>query len=282
VSGRAKTAHPVRQAFFRGLALVFALVFVLQPLQSGGEPLPAQSVAAALLMDVTGGTVLHAVDAGQSIPPASLTKIMTLFLAFDAMEAGKITNDDVVRVGEAVRGTYGATLGLEPGDTLTVGQAINGVAIASANDAATALAVHIAGSEPAFVARMNEKAEALGLNDTYYENPHGLPSPNQRTTAKDVAMLSAAYILSYPQALEVHSTQAMRFREKVYANRNTLLVTYPGLDGLKTGFITASGHCLVATAQRKGRRLLSVVLGAPSPDARDEVSADLLDAGFER
>ncbi|TVM17619.1 D-alanyl-D-alanine carboxypeptidase [Oceanidesulfovibrio indonesiensis] len=241
---------------------------------------PSQLVAAALLMDVQSGEFLHGVAADTHIPPASLTKIMTLFLVFDALSAGKVRQNDVMRVDDSVQDIYGARLGLQPGDVLTVGEAIYGVAVASANDAATALAVHIAGSEQAFVTRMNEKAASLELRNTYYENPHGLPSPGQKTTAADVANISRAYILSHTEALEVHSARTFQFRDVVFSNRNTLLGAYPGLDGLKTGFIRASGHCLVATATRHGRRLLSVVLGAASPEERDAASVELLDYGF--
>ncbi len=260
--------------------LVSCLAFVPGALQAENHQLPAQPVAAALLMDLQSGAVLHAVAADTSVPPASLTKIMTLFVVFDALAMKMTAMEDVIHVDGSVRGTYGATLGLEPGDTLTVGEAVRGVAVASANDAATALAVHVAGSEQAFVKRMNQKAAGMGLDKTHYDNAHGLPSANQRTSARDVASLSTAYILRYPQALDIHHKRSFSFRGKMYTNRNTLLNAYTGLDGLKTGYIKASGYCLVSTAMRGERRLLSVVLGAASPEARDAASAELLDYGF--
>lgn len=261
--------------------LVSCLGFIVPgALQAQNHQLPAQPVAAALLLDLQSGAVLHAVAADMSVPPASLTKIMTLCIVFDALATKMTTEEDVIHVDESVRGIYGATLGLEPGDALTVGEAVRGVAVASANDAATALAVHIAGSEQAFVKLMNQKAAGMGLDKTHYENAHGLSSANQRTSARDVASLSGAYILMYAQSLDIHRMRSFSFRGKTYTNRNTLLGTYTGLDGLKTGFIKASGYCLVSTATREGRRLLSVVLGAASPEARDAASAELLDYGF--
>lgn len=243
---------------------------------------PARHTAAAVLVDADTGDVLFARNADKRIAPASLTKIMTLLLALDAVAAGETSMDDVVRVDGSVNGVYGAKLGLKPGDTLTVDEAVRGVAVASANDAAVALAVHIAGSEQAFVARMNAKVVELGLADTHYANPNGLPAAGQRTTALDTARLSRFYIRRHPEALAIHSMRSYAFRGVTHTNHNTLLRSYPGIDGLKTGYIKASGYCLVATAMRNGVRLISVALGAPSPAARDAASRELLDYGFSQ
>lgn len=247
---------------------------------AGQDTLPSYPVAAVLVMDAESGAELYSMGADRPIPPASLTKIMTLYLVFDALSEGATTMDETIRVDESVQGVYGATLGLKPGDAISVGQALRGVAVASANDAAIALAIHIAGSEREFVQRMNEKAAVLSFDNSYYINPHGLPAKGQRTTAADVARLARMYIRHHPEALQIHGQQKFEFKETVYTNRNTLLGKYPGLDGLKTGFIKASGYCLVATARKNGVRLLSVVLGARSPEARDAASVELLEYGF--
>ncbi len=244
--------------------------------------LPAGSVEAALIMDVASGEILEGRGVETLIPPASLAKIMTIHLAYEALAEGRASLEEPIVTPAAATRVGGATLGLQQGETLTLRQAVEAVAVWSANDAAVALAAHLAGDEAAFVARMNETAISIGMTATTYRNAHGMPAQGQVTTALDTARLAREHILRHPEALAVHSLRTFTFRNKTYENRNTLLDKYPGVDGLKTGYIKDSGHCLVATAQRGVRRVLTVVLGAPGVATRDAVSRDLLSLGLAR
>jgi D-alanyl-D-alanine carboxypeptidase (penicillin-binding protein 5/6) len=224
--------------------------------------------------------VLFEQNADGAIPPASITKILTLYLVYEAMERGELGPNDLVKVSVRAARTGGSRMFLKAGSTVTVEQLIKGMAIFSGNDACVAIAEHISGSVPRFVARMNLKARQLGMSRSYFLNPNGLPAKGQVTTARDIAKLSLAYLRRFPESLSVHSMQSYTYNKVTQSNRNRLLGKCYGVDGIKTGWICASGYHVSATARRQGTRLIAVVLGARSPGIRTVESYKLLEAGF--
>jgi D-alanyl-D-alanine carboxypeptidase len=212
--------------------------------------------------------------------PASLTKVMTLYLTFEALKAGKIQLNTPITVSEHASVQAPSKLGLEPGESITVENLILGVVTKSANDAAVALAEELGGSESAFAEKMTAKARALGMAATEYRNASGLPDPDQVTTARDMSRLARAIIRDYPQYYHYFSTPQFTYDGHVFENHNRMLRTYAGADGLKTGYIRASGFNLIASANRGGRRVIGVVMGSQSPSARNAQMAKLLDASF--
>ena len=242
------------------------------------------SFASALVVDAESGQVLYQKDPHQPRAPASLAKMMLELLTLEALREGRISLDDPVRVPEEVRKIRGTRVRLRPGEQVSVRDLLYATAIASANDAAATLAIHLAGTTEACVAHMNRRARALGMLETHYENVHGLDrsgEPGNVTTAWDLAILSRR-LLELPEALEISSTVGTTIRTgQVIHTTNRLLGRCPGVDGLKTGYTSRSGHCLVATAKREGLRLISVVLGARSNRRRFSESAVLIDKAYD-
>ncbi|HEX6970897.1 MAG TPA: D-alanyl-D-alanine carboxypeptidase family protein [Limnochordia bacterium] len=251
------------------------------------------SSKAAILMDAASGRVLYAVNEHEALPPASVTKIMTLVLALEALERGEISLDELVVGSEYAASMGGTQIWLEPGEQLPMREILYAIAVGSANDAAVALAEHLAGSEAAFVEMMNARARELGMKNTQFANSTGLPPeaigapPTARhvMSAYDIALLSR-HALSVPHFLEMVSTYGpvvMRpetKRQPELFNFNKMLRTYPGVDGIKTGMTSQAGYCLAATAKRDHLRLIAVSMGAPTAAERNRDVAAMLDWGF--
>lgn len=256
----------------RAGALVIALTFV--------GIAGAQARYASLVIDAATGDILHERESDQLRHPASLTKLMTLYLIFEAIEAKQITFSTRWAVSDRAASQPPTKLGLERFDYITVRDAVLGLITRSANDAAVVAAEGLAGSVEKFAQMMTRKARALGMSRTTFENASGLPDPDQFTTARDMATLARAIIFTFPNHYPLFATSEFIFNGRVNANHNRLMSYYQGMDGLKTGFINSSGFNLVASAVRNGRRLIGVVLGGPSPGQRDHEMARLLDAAF--
>ena len=218
----------------------------------------------AMLMNTKSESVLYVQSEDVRIPPASLTKIMTMYIAMEAIDEGKISLDDQVKVSGRAASQPGARMNLSAGDTVSLDELLKGTAVASGNDAAVAVAEHVAGTVDSFRRLMNEKAGELGMSRTVFRNPNGLPSAGQVTTARDMLTLAKNYMENYPDAMRYHNIQSITYKGKTTTNKNPLLRMYPQVDGLKTGWTTASRHNLIATAQSGDIRLISVVLGAPT------------------
>ena len=233
-----------------------------------------------ILLDAETGQVLGEENADVATYPASLTKMMTLYLTFDQLNQGKIRLDQPFVVSEEAASRAPSKLALTPGDSVPVRDLILGIVTKSANDAASVLAEGLAGSEANFVQYMNWKARQLGMQQTWYRNASGLPDPAQRTTARDVARLALALYHQFPREYRYFATREFDFRGEIVHGHNHLLDWYQGADGIKTGFVNASGFNLAASAVRDGRRLIGVIMGGRSWHSRDEQMASLLDQGF--
>jgi len=243
---------------------------------------PAAAGPATIVVDGDSGAVLAASDADRLWYPASLTKMMTVYLAFEAIEAGHLRLDETLEASKAAAAQPPTELGLRAGTTLTVETAVNAAILRSANDAAVVLAERIAGSEVAFAAMMTAKAQALGMTRTVFRNASGLPDPEQVTTARDMAVLARALLRDYPQHYGVFSVRDFAYGGQRLPTVNGILQRYPGADGIKTGFTCGAGYNLVASVKRDGRRLIGVVLGGRSRVDRVDTMAQLLDDGFAR
>ena len=244
-------------------------------------PQSALGVCSAILYDLDRDAVLFEQNADQHIPPASLTKIMSMFLAMDQINSGIASMDTTTIISRNAARTGGSRMGLNENEQVTLEQLLTGMAVSSGNDASTAMAEYVGGSVPAFINMMNAKARDLGMRDSYFVNPHGLPAKGQYTTARDMLTLARAYLHAYPDMLRFHNTHVLNYRGRVTWNKNPLLGQYPGADGLKTGWINASGYNMVFTALRGDKRLLAVIMGAPDSQIRSIEAFRLLDAGFE-
>ena len=254
-----------------GLALFFA----------GAGP-AAAARSAAIIMDAATGAVLYEDDADGSRYPASLTKVMTLYMLFEALDAKRVTLDSKFAVTARAANQDPTKLGLKEGETIAVRDVILGLITKSANDAAVVAAEGLGGSEPQFALQMTEKARRLGMANTTFRNASGLPDPQQKSTARDLALLARAMIKNYPHHYHFFQTQSFSYKGITHANHNRLNNWYDGADGLKTGYIRASGFNLVTSAKRDNRRLIGVVMGGISPGSRDQEMARLLDASFMR
>lgn len=243
---------------------------------------PALARYASIVVDADSGRVLHETNADTRNYPASLTKMMTLYLVFEAIDAGRLSLDQALPVSRRAAGQAPSRLGLEAGETITVRQAILALVTKSANDAATVIAEALAGSEQEFARAMTAKARALDMSRSSFRNASGLPNRGQLSTARDVATLALALRRDFPHHYGYFATQTFRFRDRSYSNHNELLTDYPGTDGLKTGYIRASGFNLVASVERDGRRLVGVVLGGKSPASRNRHMMRLFDRSFAR
>ncbi|HEY9235481.1 MULTISPECIES: D-alanyl-D-alanine carboxypeptidase [Phenylobacterium] len=236
---------------------------------------------AALVVDAKTGEVLYAKRADSPRYPASLTKVMTLYLAFEALQAGRLHPNDLVPISPHAAAQAPSKLGLRPGDSLTVDQAMQALAVKSANDIAVALGEKLGGTEARFAAMMTLRAQELGMRNTRFVNASGLPDSRQISTARDIAILSRAVMRDYPQYYDLFSQRSFTFRGQTMRNHNGLLGRMDGVDGLKTGFTNASGFNIAVSAVRGNRRLITVVLGAPSTAIRNNNAEDLILTGFD-
>jgi D-alanyl-D-alanine carboxypeptidase len=234
----------------------------------------------SIVIDAETGRVLSEMNADAITYPASLTKMMTLYLTFEALNSGRLGLDHYLPVSSEAASKSPTKLHLIPGDSVQVHDLILGIVTKSANDAAAVLAEGLAGSEPAFADRMTAKARQLGMTGTVYRNASGLPDPEQRTTARDTAQLALALYHDFPREYRYFATRQFFFRGRVILTHNHLLDWYEGADGIKTGYIGASGFNLAASAVRNGHRLIGVVMGGVSAGSRDREMAALLDQGF--
>jgi len=240
----------------------------------------ARRTVSAILIDARDGRVLFAQGANIVRRPASLTKMMTLFLTFDALDADTLQLTDTIKVSRAAANQPPSRLGLRPGTTLTVGEAIRAIAVSSANDVAVALAEKLGGSEAGFARRMTAKARTLGMRHSLFTNVTGLPGANL-TTATDMALLSKALIDRHADRYAYFSTRSFRWAGRQLQNHNHMLGAFDGLDGIKTGYTVEAGFNLAASARRGNRRLIAVVLGERSVQARDRLVAQILERGFD-
>ena len=260
--------------------LIAATVLTAAATPVAAKSLYAEPKYAAILLDAGSGEVLYSRQADAPRLPASITKVLTLYIAFEEISKGRMTLDENIVISRFAAGQAPSKLGLRQGSTIKVSDAINVIATKSANDIAVALAEHISGSEIAFASRMTTTARRLGMKSSTFVNASGLPDSRQLTTARDIATLSRAMLRDYRQFYPVFSTASIDYKGQEIKSHNHLLTTMPGVDGIKTGYTAAAGFTLAASATRNGKRLIAVVLGGPSRMARDANVSELLDTGF--
>lgn len=267
-------------------ALLITLVGIDAPFVQAeeGELNLAPAAKSAIVMDMDTGKVVYEKEADLRLPPASITKIMTMLLVMEAIEAGKLDWQDEVRTSERAASMGGSQIFLEPGEIMTVEDLMKGVAIASANDASVALAEHVAGTEENFVRMMNEKAKELGLTNTHFVNTNGLPAPEHYTSARDIAVMSRE-LLKHDEITRftgLYEDYLRKDSDRPFwlVNTNRLVKFYDGMDGLKTGYTSEAKYCLAATAKRGDMRLIAVVMGAPNPKERNKTITQMLDYVF--
>ena len=269
-------SHGTRTRF----VLIGALMLLIGSALGVSAPKPAFAGYADIVIDASSGEVLHAANADTMNYPASLTKMMTLYLLFDALERGKIRLDQGLPVSQHAAEQPATRLGLRKGSTIPVEKAILALIIQSANDVAMVVAEALGGSEQAFARKMTQTAQLLGMKHSIFRNPSGLPDPAQRTTARDMAVLALALLQDFPQYYDYFAVRQFKFNGRTYTTHNRLMQSYAGIDGLKTGYTRASGYNLVTSAVRDGHRLIGVVLGGKTWARRDKQMVSLLDRGF--
>ena len=243
---------------------------------------PAQAGYASFVMDAQSGEVFHARNADTRNFPASLTKIMTLFMVFEALETGRLKLDQALPVSRRAAGQAPSKLGLLVGQTISVREAIGALSVKSANDVATVVAEAIGGTEIKFAQMMTRRAREIGMHRTTFKNASGLPNRGQLSTARDMAVLGKAMLVRFPNQYAHFSDLTFAYGKRTYSNHNKLLKTYEGMDGIKTGYIRASGFNLVASAERNGVRLIGVVFGGKTGKSRDTHMASLLNRSWGR
>lgn len=284
------TRSVVPKTFLAGVSviLVFGLIItgVYEPLRVEAEqptlvpsiPITAES---ALLMESTSGKILFEKNPDKRLPPASITKIMTILLVMEQVAQGKVRFSDMVVTSQRAMEMGGSQIWLEVGEEMSLEDLMKAIAIVSANDASVAVAEHIAGSEEAFVDMMNKRARELGMTGTNFVNASGLPHPDHYSTARDIALMSRA-LLHYPKVHEWFTTwiDYVRGGKNILVNTNRLIKSYEGVDGLKTGFTEEAGYCLAATAEKGNLRLISVVLKVSDSTTRFNEASALLNLGF--
>ncbi len=244
-------------------------------------PPPELAAKAWLLLDVQSGQVLAEKNADKRIEPASLTKLMSAYLDFAAIRAGRLKLSDTVPVSEHAWKAEGSRMFIEPNKPVTVDELLRGMIVQSGNDATIALAERVGGSEAGFVQMMNQQAQRLGMTGSHFVNATGLPDPQHYTTARDLARLAAAIVRDFPEFYPLYSIKAYRYNNITQPNRNRLLWSDPSVDGMKTGHTESAGYCLIASGKRDNRRLLSVVLGTAADSVRAMESQRLLNYGFQ-
>jgi len=270
-------------SYFRPLlaaALAAAALLGASSLRAQTLPPPALAASAWILVDHFSGQELVAVNAEKRVEPASLTKLMTAYLTFGALQQGRLKLEQTIPVSEKAWKTDGSKMFIEPRKPVTVDELIHGMIIQSGNDACIALAEAIAGTEEAFVALMNREAQRLGLKDTHFMNATGLPDPQHYSTARDLSLLARAIIRDFPHFYPLYSNKSYTYNKITQPNRNRLLWLDPTVDGMKTGHTESAGYCLIASSKRGLRRLVSVVLGTESDNARAQESLKLLNHGY--
>ena len=280
-----QTAIRIRRywsAWLLGAALVPSMVLANTALVPSPPTINADSY---LLVDFDTGAVLVEHNPDLQLPPASLTKLMTAYILAEEVALGRLALDDTVRVSRNAWSQNpvfngSSLMWIEPGKFVTVAELERGIVISSGNDATVAIAEHIAGSEAAFVDLMNRYAEEMGLTRTHFENSHGLPHPDHLSTARDLATTAVAAIRDHPERYAVYKEQSYTYNDITQYNRNHLLREDPSVDGLKTGYTRVAGYGLVASAQREGMRLVSVVMGSSSTASRKAETRSLLNYGF--
>ena len=267
---------------------VFALLGLLFPsflfAQASSVPVPAVPAIAArayVLLDFNSGQLLASHNSSERMEPASLTKLMTAYLTFVALRQKSLRPEQVVPVSARAWKAAGSRMFLEPRKPVTVDELIRGMIVQSGNDACIALAEAVGGAEEAFAQMMTREAQRLGMKNTNFVNSTGLPHPQHYSTAYDLALLAAAIVRDFPEYYPLYSTKEYRYNNISQANRNRLLWTDPTVDGMKTGYTESAGYCLVTSARRDARRLISVVMGASSETARAIESQKLLNYGFQ-
>ncbi len=268
---------PIAKRIFGPFAIL--LILLLLPGLSAAGHLRL-TVHSAILMDMTTGRILLAHNADDPLQPASITKVLSLYLADEAIRDGKVRPTDPVKISPRAGRTGGSKMFLRAGSEISLAELLKGMAVVSANDASVAVAEYIGGNVEDFVNQMNEKARELGMNHSFFKNPNGLPDRGQFTTARDILILTCDYLRRFPESLDLHSQQYYTYRDITHRNRNSLLQHYPNADGLKTGWVVQAGYHIVATAKRGNTRLIAVVMGAKTPAIRAKETEKLLDEGF--
>ena len=261
-------------------AVLTACLLITPALAVTGSP--EVSAPSAILMEKSTGTVLYELDSHTQYEPASVTKVMTLLLTFEALDAGAITLDQMVTISAQAVSMGGSQIWLKENEQMSVQDLLKAVTVVSANDGAVALAELIAGSESAFVERMNQRAQELGMTDTHFVNCTGLPAEGHVTTAHDIALMSRNLVLNHPDIRDYSTIWMDTLRDGAFqlSNTNKLIRFYDGATGLKTGSTDSALYCLSATAERDGMELIAVVMHAPTSDDRFESAKALLNFGF--
>jgi D-alanyl-D-alanine carboxypeptidase (penicillin-binding protein 5/6) len=262
-------------------SLLLLLLLYSFPVFADAPPPPPVAAKAWLLYDFASAQVLASQRPDDRVEPASLTKLMTAYLAFSALKQKTLTADKVLPISERAWKAAGSRMFIEPKKPVTFDELLRGMIVQSGNDACIALAEAVAGSEEVFAQMMNREARRLGMRNTNFTNASGLPDPRHYSTARDLALLAAALIRDFPEYYPLYSLREYRYNNITQQNRNRLLWLDPNVDGMKTGYTENAGFCLIASARRGTRRLISVVLGADSDNLRAQESQKLLNYGFQ-
>jgi D-alanyl-D-alanine carboxypeptidase len=270
----------LQQAHLQAISLRRLALGLVVALVLGTFATRAEAKYAAIVLDADTGEIIHETNADAQTYPASLTKMMTLYLLFEALESGKLKLDQQLPVSLHAANRAPSKLGLIAGETVAVRDVILGLVTKSANDAASVAAEALGGTETGFADKMTQKAQKLGMPNTVFRNASGLPDPKQHTTARDIAKLARALYRDFPKQYRYFATAQFTYNGRSFANHNHLMSRFEGMDGIKTGFINASGFNLAASAVRDNRRLIGVVMGGQSARSRDDHMAALLNAAF--
>ena len=272
---------------FRSLSFLFAWLLILAPtasLQAANTiftpAAPTVAASSFILIDFNSGRILAEKDANKHVAPASLTKIMTAYVVFRELKSGHLKLDEKATISQNAWSTGGSKMFVEVNKQVSIEDLLQGMIIQSGNDASVALAEHVAGSEQTFATMMNEQASRLGMNNSHFENSMGLPTPNHYSTARDLATLAQALIREFPDYYRWDAQKEFTYNNITQQNRNQLLWRDASVDGVKTGFTDDAGYCMVASAKREDMRLISVVMGTSSTNARTNESQSLLNYGF--
>ncbi len=267
---------------FSCLTLSFSLLFSITSNATEVTPPPALAVKAYILKDFNSGNIIASYNKDERVEPASLTKVMTAYMTFDAIKRGHLKRDQLLTVSEKAWKIEGSKMFIDPKVPVSVDELLHGLIIQSGNDAAVTLAIAVAGSEEQFADLMNKQATKLGLKNSHFMNSTGLPDSNHYTTANDLSILASALIRDFPQDYErLYSMKEYTYNKITQPNRNRLLWIDPSVDGMKTGHTEAAGYCLIASSKRGNSRLISVILGAANEAMRATESQRLLNYGFQ-
>ncbi len=247
---------------------------------SAFEALAELKSRAAILMNMSNGRILYKHNPYDLIPPASLTKVLSMYVAMDLIKAKKLSLTKKTKISTSAIKTGGSKMHLRRGETVTIKQLLLGMAVSSGNNASTALAQAVAKSNDSFVKMMNAKAKKIGMKNSTFKTPHGLPATGQLTTAYDMLKMARSYISAHPKAMSFHNTRSFKHNKVLHKSTNKLLGRVPGVYGLKTGYTNASGFNLIFTAKRGNVELLGVIMGGPTRAIRDAEATKILEAGF--